>query len=183
MALLTLPCLKILNLDCASDFRTIVLPEITNLTQFRMEYSFENLNVTTFCNVLKMMPELEFLEMSPDCSSLLKLRKDETLRLICGLATVAMTQGKDFIVSSDEIFSTQKALQRLGICRKIPPTNVTKLRIARKITESSNSETSTWYLYVNKAEIDEASIGSIKTFVKNNSGNLYSVRVEVDKQE
>lgn len=102
--LLTLPNLKRLDVNSVLSFRPVELPEMTNLTELKIDYYWENSDIPTFCNLLRKMPKLDNLKMSS-----LEMRRSSMSRhngmvsdLLCQIAHVAAFQNRDVIVKNSE---------------------------------------------------------------------------------
>lgn len=140
-------------MNLVSNFHAADLPEMVHLTELILSFSCENPDTSSFCNVLRKMPNLKELELTID-ENIRKEGRDyndeETVKLVRQVAIVAASQNKKVVL-------------------KNPYKNrySTELRIERKNGASSDKEIETLNLVV--SIYDDAKFhDNIKTFLRNN---------------
>lgn len=137
--------LEKLTINRVTNCQSVELPETINLSELKMKYNIDKLNVTNFCNALKKMPKLRSLEMKMDTEAYYDtfqtgyLEEAETLNLVCEVATVAAFHNKDVVV---EEISDRKKFKKLKILRKGAASRGTKieetLKVAIKFRNNTN---------------------------------------------
>lgn len=91
-----LPKLETLELKSVTGFGSMELPEMTNLTKYKIEFSrLSTVEITHLCSVVTKMPKLASLEISG-------LNRNQTLKLACEAIIAAASQKKDVVVSKHD---------------------------------------------------------------------------------
>lgn len=98
--LLTLPHLEVVDVNLAV-FHSVELSQTLNLTELGIMVDYTMINMTSFFKALKKMPKLKVLKIvtnNDDSASFASF----SWKLICGVAMVAVSQGKILIVMKKE---------------------------------------------------------------------------------
>lgn len=99
-SLMLLRDLEILEVISVTGFDSMEVPEMMNLTKFKISFSRlsaydQRLMITHLCNAVEKMPKLESLEIDG-------LDEEQTLKLTCHAITVAASHKKDVVVNGVE---------------------------------------------------------------------------------
>lgn len=142
--LLSLPCLESFQVHLFSNFDPTDLPEMNHLTELTVTCFMKNFDYSSFCEVLKKMPNMKMLRVK------IIWNDQDTLELVCQVLIVAASQNKDVILEN-----------LLG------PKNQQKLKIVRKDAAPFDTQIKTLNFAVtmhNDAKFYE----NVKSFLSNN---------------
>lgn len=96
--LLTLSQLESLDIKMLKSFYPIEMPEMMNLSKFKLEYDFEFFDIASFCQALKKMPKLKDLEVNDVSSKYEFHTNDISLKLVQQIVSMAASQNKDILI-------------------------------------------------------------------------------------